>query len=142
MTPASLLADHEGLYEFSRMSRAIVVGLILAAVAAYVYRRVRSPWGTMAGRLAIAGLAVAMVTIGLGLVPRDTASGYIICGPPLNVPDSIPAFTNAGTDWADSQSCNELMEAPMWWLLVGIVGAAALFAAAHHASLRARVNLG
>lgn len=142
VTAALLLADHEGIYEFSRMSRAVMVAVVLAGLSAYIYRKVRPvhsrPWESTAGRLALAALGVALLTIGLGLIPRETASGYIICGPPLNLPDAIPAFSDAGVDWADSRSCNELMEWPMRWLVIGLSSSAALFASARVSSSRSR----
>ncbi|MEZ5243656.1 MAG: hypothetical protein R2707_01055 [Acidimicrobiales bacterium] len=134
MTLMSILADHEGLYEMSRMGRAGLVAALMAIAAVVAYRWASPagsrPWASAAGRLASAGLAVAAVTIGLGLIPREASRGYIICGPPLNLPDSLPAFTNAGADWADSVHCNELMQAPMWWLVLGLLGSAGLFLAA------------
>ena len=123
------------------MSRSLAIGVVLAAVMIYVFLRIRPaglPWKSAAGRLSLAALAVAALTIGLGLVPRQTSNGYIICGPPLNLPDSIPAFTNAGADWADSSACSELMEGPMWWLVSGIAGSAGLFTAASVAQSRSR----
>lgn len=142
VTAALLLADHEGLYEFSRMSRAVMVGVVLAGLSAYIYRKVRPvhprPWESAAGRLALAALGVALLTIGVGLLPRETANGYIICGPPLNLPDAIPAFSDAGVDWADSQSCNGLMEWPMRWLVIGLSSSVALFAAAYLLNQRSR----
>ena len=142
VTAALLLADHEGLYEFSRMSRAVAVGVVLAGLSAYIYRKVRPPnrhpWENTAGRFALAALGVAVLTIAFGLIPRETASGYIICGPPLNLPDAIPAFSDAGVGWADSQSCNGLMAWPMRWLVIGLSSSAALFAAARVAASRSR----
>lgn len=123
------------------MSRAVIIGVVLGAIAIYVYARIRPagrPWESLAGCFALVALVVVAVTIGLGLVPRETASGYIICGPPLNLPDSIPAFTNAGADWADSPLCNELMDGPMWWLVVGTLGSTGLFIASRLTQARAR----
>lgn len=135
MRAALILADHEGLYEFSRMSRAVAVAAFLAFLAIVVYRRVRPscdrPWRSTAGRLALAGIGLAAVTIGLGIIPRETAGGYVICGPPLNLPASLPGFANVGGDArADSVHCDPLMAAPMWWLVIGLVGSVVLFGAA------------
>lgn len=118
-----ILADHEGLYDGSRIIPALVVAVglhLLAGVfAAVVWRRCGRPsvvsWP---GRLIGLGLLATLLAMSLGVVPRATRSGYNICGPVFH-------FSRV-----DSKSCDGVLSPLPTLVLIAVIAAFVLFVAA------------
>jgi hypothetical protein len=114
----AILADHEGLYELSRMGPAVAVTVALvlasAAVTTFVAGRLGRGWfRAPAGQAAVLAVVAAVAAGILGVLPRDTASGYVVCGPVLHLGRS------------DSRLCDGVLD-PLPLLVVVLVGVAVL----------------
>ncbi len=113
----SILADHEGLGEMSRLRPAAIVAVALAVFGGMLFvalarRNAESWYSTTSGRLAASGLLMSVVAGVVGLIPRETRGGNTICGPVLHL------FRT------DSASCAGVLD-PLPLLVAGSIGIAA-----------------
>ena len=117
-----LVADHEGLYEAGRLVPAVIVASALLALVVVVARAL---WTSQAGgsepavrSLVAIGFAAAVVGTLAGVMPRQTASGDIICGPVLHVLRD------------DSEACASVLRPPTVVTAGPMAAAAVAFVAA------------
>lgn len=122
-----LLADHQTVWEASRLVPALLlaVGLVLAgALVAVVVRQLSTARSARA--LAYVGVGLVVGSVAVGLIPREAASGYVVCGPVLNVTGS------------DSELCGTAMGVLPEIVVAGMSAAAISFATAVAVARRRR----
>ncbi len=113
----TILADHEGLYELSRLMPAVSVALAMVLVSGtllmYVVGRLGAGWyRAPGGHAALVAVAATLLGGVVGVLPRQTAGGYVVCGPVLHL------------GRADSELCDGVLDSVARWVQIAVAVAA------------------